>query len=74
MLSSHDLFNKFSTETAELQSKTIDLGSDSVLGTSTEFVAPRVTRNFASPAHTPDDDDIPLRILRKNIKIEKGVV
>ncbi|XP_068487118.1 uncharacterized protein [Phaseolus vulgaris] len=70
---SQDLFNKFSTEAVELQSKTIDLGSDSVLGTSTEFVAPRVTRDFASPAHTPDDD-IPLRILRKNIKIEKGVV
>ena len=73
MLSSQDLFNKFSTEAAELQSKTIDLGSDSVLGTVTEFVAPRVTRDFASPAHTPDDD-IPLRVLRKNIKIEKGVL
>ena len=73
MLSSQDLFNKFSTEVADLQSKTIDLGSDSVLGTATELVAPRVTTDFASPAHTPDDD-IPLRILRKNIKIEKGVV
>ena len=62
MLSSQDLFNKFSTEAADLQSKTIDLASDSVLGTATELVA-----------HTPDDD-IPLRILRKNIKIEKGVV
>ncbi|ESW21756.1 hypothetical protein PHAVU_005G096800 [Phaseolus vulgaris] len=68
-----DLFNKFSTEAADLQSKTIDLGSDSVLGTATELVAPRVTTDFASPAHTPDDD-IPLRILRKNIKIEKGVI
>jgi len=38
-----------------------------------EVVAPLVTRDFASPAHTPDDD-IPLGILRKNIKIEKGVV
>ncbi|XP_068477222.1 uncharacterized protein [Phaseolus vulgaris] len=57
---SRELFNKFSTEAAELQSKTIDLGSDSVLGTATEFVAPRVTRDFASPAHTPDDD-IPLK-------------
>ena len=52
MLSSHDLFNKFSTEVANLQSKTVDLGSDSVLGTATEVVAPRVTRDFASLAHS----------------------
>ncbi|KAK8467756.1 hypothetical protein PHAVU_007G143500, partial [Phaseolus vulgaris] len=68
-----DLFNKFSNEAADLQSKTVDLGSDNVLGTATEVVTPRVTRDFASPAHTPDDD-ISLKILRKNIKIEKGVV
>ena len=28
---------------------------------------------YASPTHTPDDD-ISLRILRKNIKFKKGVV
>ena len=73
MLSLQDLFNKFSSEAADLQSKTDDLGSDNVLATTTEVVAPRVTRDFASPAHTPNDD-IPLWILRKNIKIENGVV
>jgi len=54
-----------------LQSETVDLGIDSVLAI--EVVAPRLTRDFASPVHT-SDDDIPMRILRKNIKIEKGVV
>jgi len=68
-----NLTNKFSNEVADLQSKTVDLGSDSVLATAAEVVAPRVTRDLVSPAHTPDDD-IPLRILRKNIKIKKGLV
>ncbi|ESW33865.1 hypothetical protein PHAVU_001G105000 [Phaseolus vulgaris] len=68
-----DLFNKFSNEVVDLQSKTVGLGSDNLLATAPEVVAPRVTRDFASPTHTPDDD-ISLRILRKNIKFKKGVV
>ena len=71
MLSLQDLFNKFSNEVVDLQSKIVDLGSDSLLPT--KVVVPRLIRDFASPAHTPNDD-IPLSILRKNIKIEKGVV
>jgi len=47
-----DLFNKFSNEVVELQSEIIDLGSDSLL--TTEVVAPRLTRDFVSPVHTPD--------------------
>ena len=66
-----DLFNKFSNEVVELQSETVDLGSDILL--TTEVVAPRLTRDFASSVYAPDDD-IPLRILRKNIKIENGVI
>jgi len=54
-----------------MQYEIVDLGSDSLL--TTKVVAPRLTRDFTSPSHAPDDD-ISLRILRENIKIEKGVV
>jgi len=70
LLSSQDLFNKFSTKAAELQSKTIDLGSDNVLVPATEFVAPRVTRDFASPAHTPDD--YPTEDIKEKYQDRKG--
>jgi len=66
-----DLFNKFSNVVAELKSQTVDLGSDILL--STKVVTPVLKTDFVSLSHTPDDD-IPLRILKKNIKIVKGVL
>jgi len=65
-----DLFKKFANKVVELHYETIDLASDSQL--SAEVVPPELKRDFASPSHTTDDD-VPLRVLRKNIKIEKGV-
>jgi len=66
-----DLFKFFSNEVVELHSETADLASDRQL--SAEVVHPGLKRDFASPSHTTDDD-VPLRVLRKNIKIEKGVL
>jgi len=66
-----DLFKIFANEVVELHFEIVNLASDSQL--SAEVVPPGLKRDFASPSHTADDD-VPLRILRKNIKIEKGVL
>jgi len=66
-----DLFKKISNEVVELHSETIDLASDNQL--SAEGVHLGLKRYFVSPSHAADDD-VPLSVLRKNIKIEKGVL